>query len=67
MKDSPQEDGGKATSHAVESFNYDEILEHIGPMGKFPLRSFLLLCFPALFFGPVIMNYVFVGAIPPYR
>jgi len=50
-----------------EAFNYDDILNHIGQMGKFQLRSYLLLCFPCLFFGPVIMSYLFIGAIPRYR
>jgi len=50
-----------------EAFNYDDILGHIGHMGKFQLRSYLPLCLPALFFGPVIMSYIFIGAIPKYR
>ena len=50
-----------------DAFNYDEILGYLGQMGKFQFRSFLLLCLPAVFFGPVIMIYVFIGAIPRYR
>lgn len=54
-------------SKAEEPYNYDDILEHIGQMGKFQLRICLLLCIPAIFPGMVVMSYTFTGAIPQYR
>lgn len=68
MENSSKEEGNGQESVPVDdNFNYDTFLEQIGQMGKFQLRSYILLCFPALFFGPIIMIYVFIGAIPQYR
>lgn len=50
-----------------EVFNYDTILEHLGPMGKFQLLTFLCLCVPAFFPGIVMMSYTFTGSVPNYR
>lgn len=51
-----------------EPFNYDDIMElHIGQLGKFQLRTFFLLCVPALFPGLIAMSYTFTGAVPNYR
>ena len=50
-----------------EPFNYDDILDHIGQFGRYQLRSFIPLCFPAFFFGIVIMSTPFTAAIPLYR
>lgn len=50
-----------------EVFNYDDILEHLGQMGKFQFRTFLWLCVPAFFPGIVVMSYNFTGGIPNYR
>lgn len=50
-----------------EAFNYDDILEHVGQLGKYQLRTFLLLCLPAFFPGIVVMSYTFTGAVPNYR
>ena len=47
--------------------SYDEILEKLGQMGKFQLRTFLWLCLPAFFPGIVIMSYTFTGGTPNYR
>ena len=56
------------TKNQGEPFNYDDILEqHLGQLGKFQLRSFLLLCIPALFPGLIAMSYTFTGAVPNYR
>ena len=52
---------------AEEPYNYDDILEHIGQIGKFQLRICLLLCIPAFTPGMVVMSYTFTGAIPHYR
>ena len=60
----------KVAEVEVESgqpFNYDDILVHIGEIGKFQLRTALLLCFPAFFPGIVTMSYQFIGAVPEYR
>ena len=51
----------------IKLVSYDDILEKLGQMGKFQLRTFLWLCLPALFPGIVIMSYTFTGAIPDYR
>ena len=50
-----------------EPFNYDDILEHLGQLGKFQLRSFLWLCIPALFPAFVVMSLNFTGGVPNYR
>ena len=50
-----------------KSFSYDDVLEHIGPLGRYQLRTLILLLFPCLFFGPTILSYTFVGGIPQYR
>lgn len=50
-----------------EAFNYDEILEHIGQLGKFQWHTFLWLCLPAFFPGIIVMSYTFTGGIPAYR
>ena len=50
-----------------EPFNYDDILEHLGQIGKFQLRSFLWLCLPAIFPGFVTMSLIFTGGVPNYR
>lgn len=50
-----------------EAFNYDDILEHVGQLGKYQLHTFLLLCLPAFFPGIVVMSYTFTGAVPNYR
>lgn len=64
-RDSSSNNGTVSTSNA---FNYDEILEnHLGQLGKFQLRSFLLLCLPAIFHGSTIMSYIFTGGVPLYR
>lgn len=55
------------SAETSEAFNYDDILEHLGQMGKFQLRTFLLLCLPAFFPGIVIMSYTFTGGVPKYR
>lgn len=48
-------------------FNYDDILVHIGEMGKFQLIIIICLCVPALFPGIVTYSYQFVGHVSPYR
>lgn len=50
-----------------EPFNYDDVLKHIGQMGKYQRYTFLLLCLPALFPGIIVMSYTFTGGIPNYR
>ena len=49
------------------SFDYDDILEHIGQLGAFQLIHVTLLCLPAMFPGILVMSYAFTGAIPKYR
>ena len=48
-------------------FSYDEVLEHIGELGPYQLRSFLVLLMPCFFFGLTIMSYTFTAGIPQYR
>jgi len=50
-----------------KKFNYDDFLEHIGQVGPFQRRATLLLCWPAFFFGIIIMCSTFTGAVPRYR
>jgi hypothetical protein len=50
-----------------EAFNYDDILKHLGQIGKFQLRTVLWLCLPALFPAFVTMSLTFTGGVPDYR
>jgi len=50
-----------------EPYNYDDILEHIGQLGKYQLLISMLLLIPAFFPGIVVMSYSFVGGVPDYR
>ena len=54
-------------SREEEAFNYDDILEHVGQIGKYQLHTFLWLCLPAFFPGIIVMSYTFTGAVPNYR
>ena len=62
---------GLTTTEALlddpKKFNYDDFLEHIGQVGPFQRRATLLLCWPAFFFGIIIMCSTFTGAVPRYR
>ena len=48
-------------------FSYDDVLEHIGHLGRYQLRTFLILLMPCFFFGLTILNYTFTAGIPQYR
>lgn len=50
-----------------EPFNYDDILDHVGQLGRYQLRIFLLLCLPISFPSVIIMSYSFIGGVPNYR
>ena len=50
-----------------EAFNYDIILDHIGQMGKYQLRTCLWLSVPAIFSVFGVMSFSFIGAIPQFR
>ena len=50
-----------------EAFNYDDILKHLGQIGKFQLQTVLWLCLPALFPAFVTMSLTFTGGVPDYR
>jgi len=50
-----------------EAFNYDDILEYTGQMGKFQRRICLLLLIAAFFPGIAVMSFTFTGAIPDYQ
>ena len=65
--DSINSNQDKSKGTEGEPFNYDDILEHIGQMGKYELYTFLWLCLPVLFPGIIVMSYTFTGAIPNYR
>ena len=49
-----------------EPFNYDDILDHIGQLGKSQLLASILLLIPGLFPGIVVMSYTITGYIPKY-
>jgi len=50
------------------TFNsYNHILDHIGQLGTYQKRNFLLLCLPVIFTAPLIMSYTFTAAVPQYR
>ena len=50
-----------------KSFSYDDVLEHIGQLGHYQLRTLFLLLLPCLFFGLTILSYTFLGGIHQYR
>lgn len=50
-----------------EAFNYDDILEHLGQLGKYQLCSFLWLCLPAIFPAFIAMSLSFTSGVPDYR
>lgn len=50
-----------------EAFNYDDILEHTGQMGKFQRRTCLLLFIAAFFPSWPVMNFTFIGSVPDYK
>ena len=50
-----------------EAFNYDIILDHIGQMGKYQLRTCLWLSIPFIFSTMGVVSYSFIGAIPQFR
>ena len=57
-------DGGKQE----EPFDYDGIMEnHIGQLGKYQLRIYLLLFLPVLSSLVITMSYSFIGGVPNYR
>ena len=66
---SPAMDGEEKNRQdiASKSYDYDEILIHLGQMGRSQLRSFLWLCIPAMFAGVAVMTYIFTGEVPNYR
>ena len=57
----------KTNKETDADLNYDEILEHLGQLGKYQLRTYVLLCFPILFPSIIIMSYSFIGGVPNYR
>ena len=59
-------DSAKNQKHDEEAFNYDDILNHIGQLGKFQLLTSMLLLFPGLFPGVVVMSYTITGYVPKY-
>ena len=50
-----------------EAFHYDDILEHIGQIGKFQLRTAVCMALAAFFPGIVVWSYTFTGFVPRYR
>jgi len=67
-------DGKDGDDHSPSSlneqesaFSYDEVLEHIGELGAYQLRTFFALLMPCFFFGLMIMCYTFTAGIPQYR
>lgn len=55
------------TKRQEEPFNYDDILEYIGPTGKFQMRICLLMLIPTFFPGVAVMSSSFTGAPLDYR
>ena len=60
------ETGEKKKMNAL-NVNYDEILTHIGQIGRYSLLTFLPLCFAFLFPGAIVQSYNFIGGVPKYR
>ena len=59
-------DSANIQKHDEKAFNYDDILNHIGHLGKFQLLTSMLLLFPGLFPGVVVMSYTITGYVPKY-
>lgn len=55
------------TEYVETPFDYDDILNHLGQMGKYQLHTVLWLCLASLFPGIVVMSYTFTGGVPYYR
>lgn len=51
----------------LHDYDYDEILKHIGQLGKSQITTFLMLCLPAMAPGVADMSYIFTGVVPDYR
>lgn len=43
------------------------MLEELGEMGKFQIRTYILVCLPVLFAGANSLSYVFTAGVPNYR
>ena len=68
ISSSEQKQEEKSSFSKEKTFDYDNILEcHLGQLGNYQLRSFLLLLLPAIFPGLITMSYTFTGAVPNYR
>jgi len=60
------QDGVNEQKSNEEAFNYDDILEHIGGLGKYQLLISMLLLIPGFFPGIVVMSYSITGYAPKY-
>lgn len=49
------------------TMDLDNILEHIGELGKYQKTNYLLVCLPVLFGAANSLTYVFTAAVPKYR
>ena len=65
----PQRAANQSTAKEANEtpFSYDDVLEHIGHLGRYQIRTFLILLMPCFFFGLNILNYTFTAGIPQYR
>ena len=52
---------------AEEAFDYDVVLDHIGQMGKYQLRTCLWLSIPLMFSTMVGVSLNFTGGVPKFR
>lgn len=47
--------------------DFDNMLEELGEMGRFQIRTYILVCLPVLFAGANSLSYVFTAGVPNYR
>ena len=52
---------------AANFINFDDVLDHVGTLSKFPMRTFVPLCIAHIFPGIIAVCLPLVGIIPDYR
>ena len=59
-----EEENGKTASVDDDLLDYDDMLERIGQLGTWHVRSVLLLCIPTVIVGIAFMKYSFALGTP---
>ena len=59
--ETPREDPGDKGDTALETLDYDKVLDHIGQFGAFQRRIFLWLSFISAAAGLAVVAFAFTG------